>query len=83
MNKAEITHEEWLADLERLDLAKDSDGMTTDEIAEATGLSRRRVQQQLKIAHESGILKVTKRRYVRYDGETNWQKCYRIVKRNK
>ena len=63
-----ITTSEWLAELARL-TAKSDDGLTSEELAEAWGLSDRTTMKRLRLAHTKGWVKVGRRTIERMDGK--------------
>ena len=63
-----ITTDEWLAELARL-TAKSDDGLTSEELSEAWGLSDRTTMKRLRLAHKKGWVKVGRRTISRMDGK--------------
>lgn len=76
----EITHEELLAEVERVENGHD-DGATVTELAEHTGRSRLVILNRLKAAAKEGRLVVGRRVIRSIDGRPLWAPCYKIVKR--
>ncbi len=74
---SEIRADEWLKELERL-TSRNDDGMTTSEMSDATGMSRRTIGERLRKAHRLGWVKVGWRREVRLDGKTHEVPVYKI-----
>ena len=63
-----IRVDEWLAELARL-TAKSDDGLTSEELSEAWGLSDRTTMKRLRLAHKKGWVKVGRRTIARMDGK--------------
>lgn len=78
-----ITREEWLQELEQIATAcLDPGGVTTKEIAEATGYSRSRVRNMIDRAMAAGLWEMSgRKRTKRIDGYGNLSPCYRPIQR--
>ena len=76
----EITHEELLAEIERIE-SGNQDGATVTELAEQTGRSRDVILSRLKLAAKEGRLIVGRKVIRSIDGRPAWAPCYKIVKR--
>ena len=75
-----ITHEELLAEIERIENGN-QDGATVTELAEQTCRSRAVILSRLKVAAKEGRLIVGRKVIHSIDGRPSWAPCYKIVKR--
>lgn len=78
----EITREEWLGELDRLDqlfAGRNTEALTTSEIMAKTGRSRDWVISRLRIAKAEGRLQVTKKRTLQIDGTLCHRPAYQIL----
>ena len=83
-----ITHEEWIAELERLQQAEPAsgdDGMTVREMIDSIGWkpgkgSRERMREMLRPLVESGRVICGTSRRVSLDGRRQWVPVYRFTK---
>jgi len=74
-----ITNTEWLAELARLSNRSD-EGLTCNEWAAETGMSKGNMRMRLKGAQEAGWLKVGRRRITALDGKQAMIPVYHIIK---
>lgn len=75
-----ITRDEWLAELERVGIGKDADGMTTDEMARATGRSLKWVRDSVRELLRAGRWEQAGTKTIaRIDGRPTSVTAYRPV----
>jgi len=76
----QITHEELIAEIERIDRGG-GDGATVTELVEQTGKSRDSVLRRLRVLAREGRLIVSRKQIVTIHGVSAWTPCYTILKR--
>lgn len=74
-----ITHAEWLYELARL-TAKNDDGMTVEEMMDATGRGEAWVRTRIRKASKLGWLRTGKRSAVNVVGDNYEANVYLFVK---
>jgi hypothetical protein len=77
-----ITHEELLAEIERIDRSG-SDGATVTELVEQTGLSRDTILGRLRVTAREGRLAVGRKPITTIHGLPGWVPCYKVLKRRR
>ena len=79
---SQITHEELLAEIERIDSGR-NDGATVTELVAETGRSRLMILNRLKAAASEGRLVVGRKRIVSIDGRPMTAPCYKVVRKKR
>jgi len=80
--RAQITHEELVAEIERID-KEHSDGASVTELAAKTGRSRETILARLKTAAAEGRLVVGRKRVFSIDGRPTMVPCYKVLRRKR
>jgi len=80
---SDITHDEWLAELERCGAFSGDEGATVTEIAASTGRSDKWVRNRLRTGLADGSVAMGRAPRERLDGLTARVPVYRLVSKGK
>ena len=75
----EITVAEWLKELEAINAIPD-EGYTTNELAEAWGITVQVARQRLAVAKKAGLLKITRVKRETLSGLMSLQPAYILLR---
>lgn len=74
-----ITKDEWLAELERLQVERaQPDGMTSQEMADALKITKSAMMKKLNLAHRLGRLESARSVTTGIDGRTIYVPVYKL-----
>ena len=82
MESSGITVEEWIGELNRLNIAglADNEGITIREIARTTQMSKNRIRELIRCGIESGKITVCRKRSNMIDGRACVIPAYKFIK---